>query len=414
MAAGRVSVYGRHMKRGRPSLARLGARLVSAGDVLIPTSLAGLAMYEIWVATLAAPGFRGPRVVQTLGALLMIVPLGWRRRYPVTALICALAGAAVEWPWLRGTGQLSFEAFVVVLVVWYSVGAHAELRRGLRALAVVLVAIVAADLADTVAGYHAAFDSVGLYALLFVAWALGNGFRRHGNRERELETRALALEREREEKVRTATAEERVRIARELHDVVAHSVSVMVVQIAGARGILDSEPDTARDTLRSAEHTGRQALAEMRRMLGILRAADDGRGLAPQPSLEHVDTLVDQARQGGLSVEVHTEGRPHTLSPGVDLAAYRIVQEALTNAVKHAGPARAQLVLRYGRDQLEIEVCDDGRGPSPAHDERADPGHGLVGMTERVALYGGALSAGPRNGGGFAVRARLPLEPQRR
>jgi signal transduction histidine kinase len=402
------------MERGRLSLARLGARVISAGDVLLPTVLAGMAMYEIWVATLASPGFRGPRGVQTAGALLMIAPLAWRRRYPVAALMCALGGAAVEWPWLRSSGQLSFEAFVVVLVVWYSVGAHAELRRGLRALALVLVMIVVADVADTLAGYHAAFDNAALYPLLFVAWALGNAFRQHGTRERELEARTVALEGEREEKVRVAAAEERVRIARELHDVVAHSVSVMVVQIGGARGILDSEPDTARDTLRAAEQTGRQALAEMRRMLGILRAHDDGGGLAPQPSLDHMDTLIDQAREAGLAVEVHTEGPPHALSPGVDLAAYRIVREALTNAVKHAGPARAQVVLRYAADQLEIEVRDDGRRPPPPHEAHADPGHGLVGMNERVALYGGALSAGPRNGGGFAVLARLPLEPQSR
>src|SRR4051794_460431 len=414
MAVGSVCGYGRRMERGRFSLARLGARLVSAGDVLLPTVLVAMAIYEIWGATLAAPGFAGPRVVQTLGALLMIVPLGWRRGYPVAVLMCAFAGAAVEWPWLRSSGQLSFEAFAVILVVWYSVGAHAELRRGLRAIAVVLVAVVAADVADSVAGYHEPFDNAALYPLLFVAWALGNAFRQHGTRERELEAHAVALEREREEKVRVAAAEERVRIARELHDVIAHSVSVMVVQIGGARGILGSEPDTARETLRSAEQTGRQALAEMRRMLGILRTPDNGRGLAPQPSLDDVDTLIDQAREAGLAVEIHTEGRPHGLSPGIDLAAYRIVQEALTNAVKHAGPARAQIVLRYAPDQLEIEVCDDGLGPPSSPEHRADPGHGLVGMRERVAIYGGALSAGRRNGGGFAIRARLPLEPHSR
>src|SRR4051794_14724444 len=402
------------MERGRLSPARLGAHIVSAGDVLLPTVLAGMAMYEIWVATLASPGFAGPRGVQTAGALLMIVALGWRRRYPVAVLLCALAGAAVEWPWLRSSGQLSVEAFVVVLVVWYSVGAHAELRRGLRGLGVMLVALVAADVADTVAGYHAAFDNAALYPLVFVAWGLGNAFREHGRRESELEARTVVLEREREEKVRVAAAEERVRIARELHDVVAHSVSVMVVQIGGARGVVDSDPDTARDTLRAAEQTGRQALAEMRRMLGILRADDDGEGLAPQPGLEHMDTLIDQAREAGLPVEVHTEGHPHLLSPGVDLAAYRMVQEALTNAVKHAGPARAEVVLRFAADELEIEVRDDGRGRPPRRRAGLDPGHGLVGMNERVALYGGGLTTGPRAGGGFAVLARLPLEPQSR
>src|SRR3954464_2108708 len=154
------------MERGRLSPARLGAHIVSAGDVLLPTVLAGMAMYEIWVATLARPGFAGPRGVQTAGALLMIVALGWRRRYPAAVALCALAGAAVEWPWLRSTGQLSVEAFIVVLVVFYSVGAHSELRPGLLALGVVVVAIAAADIADTVAGYHAAFENAALYPML--------------------------------------------------------------------------------------------------------------------------------------------------------------------------------------------------------------------------------------------------------
>jgi signal transduction histidine kinase len=392
----------------RRSLARLGARVVSAGDVLIPAVLTAMALYEIWGSTLADPGFRGPRLVQTAGALVMIVPLGWRRRYPITVLLCALAGAAVEWPWLRSTGQLSFEAFIVVLVVSYSVGAHADLRRGLQALGFVVAVLAAFDVADSIAGYHEPFENFAVYPMIAAAWAIGNAFRKHGARERALEAHAATLEREREEKVRAAAAEERARIARELHDVVAHSISVMVVQVGGARGILDSEPDTARDTLQSAEQTGRQALADMRRMLGILRTADDGNGLTPQPSLEHVDALVDQARRAGLTVEMRVEGGRTALAPGVDLAAYRIVQEALTNAVKHAGPARAKVVLRYGGDQLEIEVCDDGRGPP--HDSHADPGHGLVGMRERVALYGGALTAGPGSAGGFAVRASLPLE----
>ena len=402
------------MQRWRPSLVRFGARLARVGDVLIPAVLACMALYEIWVAPFASPGFRGPRMIQTAGALLMIVPLGWRRRYPVAVLLCALAGAAVEWPWLRSSGQLSLEAFLVVLIVFYSVGAHAEPRRALPALALTLVVIVAADVADTVTGYHATFENSGLYVLLAVAWAIGNTFRRHGTRERALEAHATALEREREEKVRLAAAEERARIARELHDVVAHSVSLIVVQVGAARGILDSEPDTARDTLRSAEQTGRQALAELRRMLGIMREPDDGRGLAPQPSLDHVDTLIDQARGSGLVVELRTEGHPHPLAPGVDLAAYRIVQEALTNAVKHAGPAHAEVLLRYGRDQLEIEISDDGCGPPPPDERPGDPGHGLVGMRERVALYGGALHTGRRDGGGFAVHARVPLEPHDR
>jgi signal transduction histidine kinase len=236
---------------------------------------------------------------------------------------------------------------------------------------------------------------------------LGNAFQRHGSRERALEAHAAALEREREEKVRIAAAEERARIARELHDVVAHSVSVMVVQVGAARGILDTEPETARDSLLSAERSGRQALAEMRRMLGILRQRADGDGLAPQPGLARVDGLLERARAAGLEVELRTEGDPRPLPPGLDLAAYRIVQEGLTNAVKHAGPASARVVVRYGPDRLDIEVRDDGRGPV---ERSGDPGHGVVGMRERVALYGGTLDIGAAEGGGFAVRACLPLD----
>src|SRR4051794_1910014 len=404
-------------------LIRFGTRIT---DVAIPAVLAALALNDIWGTPLSSPHFQGPRGVQTAGALLMILPLGWRRRYPIAVLFCALAGAAVEWPGIRSEGQLSFEAFITALIAWYSVGAHAEPRWGPRAALIGAVPLVAAGVADDIAGYHDPFDDFALYILLAAAWALGNAFQRHGRRERELEAHAATLERERggkgriaaagggarvererEEKVRIAAAEERARIARELHDVVAHSVSVMVVQVGAARGILDTEPDTARDSLLSAERTGRQALAEMRRMLGIVRQRSDGDGLAPQPGLAQLDGLLDRARDAGLQVELSTEGEPHSLPPGLDLAAYRIVQEGLTNAVKHAGPARARVLIRYAHDGLEIEVRDDGLGPAEG---RADAGHGLVGMRERVALYGGALNAGAAEGGGFAVRAHLPLD----
>jgi signal transduction histidine kinase len=403
MARGAPWGYGRAMTRWE-RLIRFGTRIT---DVAIPAVLAALALNDIWGTPLSSPHFQGPRGVQTAGALIMILPLGWRRRYPIAVLVCALAGAAVEWPWIRSAGQLSFEAFITALVAWYSVGAHADPQWGPRAALIAAVPLVAAGVADDIAGYHDPFDDFALYILLAAAWALGNAFQRHGRRERELEAHAAALEREREEKARIAAAEERARISRELHDVVAHSVSVMVVQVGAARGILDTEPDTARDSLLSAERTGRQALAEMRRMLGIVRQRSDGDGLAPQPGLAQVDGLLDRARDAGLEVELRTEGKPQPLPPGLDLAAYRIVQEGLTNAVKHAGPAHAHVLLRYAPDRLDIEVRDNGRGPTA---RPADPGHGLVGMRERVALYGGALDVGAAEGGGFAVRARLPLD----
>jgi signal transduction histidine kinase len=217
--------------------------------------------------------------------------------------------------------------------------------------------------------------------------------------------RARVLELERDANKRVAAAEERVRIAREMHDVVGHSVSVMVVQAGAERLALGDERPETRDALLAIEQTGRQALAEMSRLLGILRKEGEGLALAPRPSLAHVDALVQTVRDAGVPVELRVEGKQEGLSPGVDVSAYRIVQEALTNVVKHAGPAHASVMIRYGRRSVEVEVTDDG---SFAGNGTA-PGYGLAGMRERVELHGGTLEAGGRAEGGFAVRARLPL-----
>jgi signal transduction histidine kinase len=239
--------------------------------------------------------------------------------------------------------------------------------------------------------------------LTLVAYAVQGRERR----ATELEKRAEDLEQEREEHERAAVAEERTRIARELHDVVAHCVSVMTVQAGAARLLLDENPRGANEPLLAVEETGRQALAEMRRLLEILRAETTERGLAPEPGLGELRTLVESCVGAGLPVELTVEGEPEApLAPGVDLAAYRVVQEALTNAIKHAGPARAWVTVRYATRALELEIGDDGRATAT----NGDHGHGLVGMRERVALYGGDLEAGPRAGGGYTINARFPLE----
>ena len=227
-----------------------------------------------------------------------------------------------------------------------------------------------------------------------------------------LEERAVLAEAGREEEARRAVTAERTRIARELHDVVAHSVSVMVVQAGAARRVLDKEPDRASEAMASIESTGRQSLNELRRLLGMLREADGtATGRVPQPSIEHVDVLLAQTRDAGLPVTFEVEGEPRSLAPGVDLSAYRIVQEALTNAIKHAGPAHAEVRLCYGTDTLELVVSDDGRGADCDEVEgNGTSGHGIVGMRERVSLFGGDLQVGNRPGGGFTVRATLPLE----
>jgi signal transduction histidine kinase len=217
--------------------------------------------------------------------------------------------------------------------------------------------------------------------------------------------RRARIVREQERAAADAVAEERTRIAREMHDVVAHAIGVMVVQAGAARTVIDRDPVAAKEAIGRVEETGRMGLAEMRRLIGVL--TDDGSGAArsPQPGLGGLDALVATVRTAGLPVEVVRSGEPRPLPVGADLTAYRIVQEALTNVLKHAGAAHARVSLQYDEAGVGIEVADDGRGPAPT----TDPGHGLVGMRERVALFGGTLETAPRPGGGFVVRARLPI-----
>jgi signal transduction histidine kinase len=215
----------------------------------------------------------------------------------------------------------------------------------------------------------------------------------------------------REEKAREAVAAERRRIAREMHDVVAHGVSVMVVQAGGARRILGADPERALAAATEIERTGREALADMRRLLGILRPDEGEADLAPSPSLGQLDGLVRRANDAGLRVSLDVRGEPRPVPIGLDLASYRIIQEGLTNALKHAGPVAAHVSVIWGPDSLELCVADEGPGPRAGRRRPGDGGHGLIGMRERVRLYSGELEAGPRPGGGFRIRARLPLEP---
>jgi signal transduction histidine kinase len=208
-----------------------------------------------------------------------------------------------------------------------------------------------------------------------------------------------------DEAARAAVAEERARIARELHDVVGHSVSVMTVQASGVRRLLRPDQEREREALLIVERTGREALAEMRRMVGVLRRPEEAPALAPQPSLEHLDRLVEQAREAGLPVEVRVDGQAVQLPAGVDLTAYRLVQEGLTNAIKHARASRAEVLVNYRDGEIEVIVSDDGTGVGNGD----GGGHGLVGMRERVSVYGGELDAGPQPGGGYRLRAKLPL-----
>ena len=300
--------------------------------------------------------------------------------------------------------QPSFQLWIALLVVFYSLGAHAERRRAIVAGAIGGAAVLVGDLADLLLGEAGVEDTLPAWFMLAAAYGLGFALRGQRLQSRLLTQRAERLEQEREQKARLAVAEERVRIGRELHDVVAHAISVIVVQAQAGQRVLEGEQASAREALGSIETTGRQALVEMRRLLGILRDDDRELALAPRPSLAQLDALVERLNEAGLAVELQVEGAAKPLQPGVDLSAYRIVQEALTNVLRHAGPASALVVVRYGPDEVELEISDDGRG---SVDGRGD-GHGLVGIGERAALVGGSVESGTNGGGGYTVRARLP------
>jgi signal transduction histidine kinase len=252
--------------------------------------------------------------------------------------------------------------------------------------------------------------SIPNWALLLVAgiglWFAGSAVRDRQLRADILEERASRLERERELSTRVALADERQRIARELHDVVAHSVSVMVVQAGAARTLLTRQPKQSEQALLAVESSGREALGELRRLLGLLTEADAEPALAPQPGLDQLDRLVERVGQAGLPVDVRIDGTPKPLPPGLDLTAYRIVQEALTNTLKYARGAHAQVRLEFDDRELRLEVVDTGG--SASHNSTG-AGRGLLGMRERVAVYGGDLETSHRREGGFVVRARLPL-----
>lgn len=389
-------------------LATAGAPLARLGDWLIPLGLAVFGLYE----TLGeAPPERGAKLLQTLGVLAVAVPLLWRRRAPLVVLAVVVVGFAVAWPAERSTGGVTFTAVFGLLIAVFSVGAYAERARAVPVVAVAAAMVVAMLVADVRAGYLRPADAAGSLVFFAVGFYAGELVRVRHLRAQALEERAAALERARDERARAAVAEERARMARELHDILAHTLSTMVLQAGAARQVLRSDPATVEELLLSIERTGREALGEVRRLLGLLRANDDAGGLGPQPTLASIDGLVEETSKAGLPVDLRVEGEPVALSAGLDLSAYRIVQEALTNALKHAGPARAEVVIRYGDRELELAITDDGAGGRAGPADGQPAGHGLLGMQERVALYGGSMTAGPRAGGGYALHARLPLDP---
>jgi signal transduction histidine kinase len=343
----------------------------------------------------------GPKSVYVPAALLMTVPLAWRRRAPLPVVLVVMAALAAQSLLLAPSEPYPDSELVPLLLAVYSVAAHGKGRAPL----------VGAAISGAAGLVWVGVDDFFLPLVAFGgAWLAGRLVQKRQLYADALEERARVLEREREANARMAAAEERVRLARELHDVVGHSVSVMVVQAGAERLAIGEERPETREALLAIERTGREALAEMSRLLGLLRKEGEGLALAPRPSLAQVDALVQTVRDAGVPVRLSVEGERSSLPPGIDVSAYRILQEALTNVLKHAGPAEASVVVRYGVREVEVEVTDDGRG-APAGN---GAGYGLAGMRERVQLHGGTLEAGRASGGGFVVKARLPLETVRR
>ena len=307
-----------------------------------------------------------------------------------------------------GSTHATLQPFAVLLN-YYMLGALPGGRERIR-IDAVLLALAIIAIALTPGNSHAS-DVIGTWALFVVVpFAGGRAIASRSALTVELRANAERLEREQEEREHRAAADERNRIARELHDVVAHSVSVMVIQTQAARRVAGADRDAARDALRSVQACGREALTQLRRMMGTVRHGDTELSGVASPGLAQLDQLAARARAAGLPVELRVHGDSQQLPPGLDLVAYRVVQEALTNTIKHAGPARARVVVTFGANALELEITDTGRGADQAGSGEDGTGQGLVGMRERLALFGGELQAGSSRAGGFEVRARIPIE----
>jgi signal transduction histidine kinase len=347
------------------------------------------------------------RSLDTLGVTLLLLQtatLVWRRRSPV--LVLAVVTSSLFAYSMLGYFR-SFASFGF-LIALYTVAAHRERPVSIPAgIACGVVVLMILSLG------HEEIEPDTVVVECFIvaaAWFIGDGYRIRRGQYRQLEERAARLERAGEEIARHAVLEERRVIARELHDVVAHNVSVIVAEAGAAQRISDSHPQEALATLAPIERTGREALVEMRRLMGFLRTESELPSRSPQPGLQDLHTLIDQARRAGLSATLRIEGQPRPVSPGLDLSAHRIVQEGLTNALKHAGPSEVNVVVRYESDRIVLIVDDDGIGPSAKRADPMRPRYGHLGMRERVALFGGRLQVGARPGGGYRVVAALPLD----
>ena len=335
-----------------------------------------------------------------LTALAIAAPLLWRRRRPVVVAAAVLLAIGVQSA-LLDLGSFPIGNILAMVVATYSIGAYADRYRDVAGLG-----LIAAGAAVNAAVFYPDGVIPALLGGVVLPWTVGRVVRGNRDLTRAGREKSLEIERSRAREARAAVTSERMRVARELHDAVAHNISVIAIQAGGADGIVERDPARAEQCVDLIEAVAREALAELGRLTRPPAAgADDA-----EPSLARVDQLADRARAAGVPVELSVEGSPARLHAGLDLAAFRIVQEALANAAKHARADRAWVTVRYGQRAIELEIGDDGRGARAGGTARDGGGHGLVGMRERVALYGGSLDAGPQPAGGYRVRARLPIE----
>jgi len=370
------------------------------GDFLV------VALFLLAEAEAAFSDIEGSRAALLLFPAVWTLPLLLRRRWPVVASLSVVGGLALEGR-IAYHGTETQSALIAVIAAFYLLGRRVELRIAAVAwlLSVLLGAILLASDSGPVTGSGFAFLAI----ISIAPFGTGIALRNRAEEATVMAERAIRLEREREERAAAAVAEERTRIARELHDMIGHAISVITVQAGAARTVLDASPEDAREPLEAIERTGHEAMDEMRRLIGILREMGEP-GLAPQPGLAQLDRLAESVTASGVEVDLREDGGlAAALPPAVDLAAYRIVQEALTNSLKHGDGGRAQVTVSRGPEALTIEVETDRGGAAGGN----GAGHGLVGMRERVDGLGGELEVGPTDGGGYRVRATLPAASER-
>jgi signal transduction histidine kinase len=370
-----------------------------------------LALFLVFISfgsVVVAGRSNNPQAIAALDAILLpftTLPIAARRYRPLTVLAVTVSAETLI---LLFSSRVQVPLGVIVAL--YTVASRCERPVAARAAAWVAPPITVGVIVND---WNSPGQVIPKLALFAIAWVVGDNLRTRRAYLAELEARAARLEREREEQATRATLEERARIARELHDVIAHNVSVMVVQASAGEDVFDSDPGRAREALAAVASTGRDALGELRRLLGVIRPGSEERpSFEPQPGISHLGELVEQVRDTGLAVELSVEGEVRELPEATSLCVYRIVQEALTNALKHAAASRASVSLRYERNELWVRVSDDGRGTTDAAANGSAGGHGLIGMRERVALFGGEVQTGPAADGGYCVSARLPVQQE--